>query len=70
MEDDCSLMFRAAPKARRKVGAKYQSKSCRGLRYRICSIYSQRLKISTNNLKFYQYIKISIFIMLIFAPLN
>jgi len=26
MEDDCSLMFRAAPKARRKVGAKYQSK--------------------------------------------
>ena len=26
MEDDCSLMFRAAPKARRKVGAKHQSK--------------------------------------------
>jgi len=26
MEDDCSLMFRAAPKARRKVGAQYQSK--------------------------------------------
>ena len=77
MEDDCSLMFRAAPKARRKVGAKYQSKvvEVSGTVYALFTLnVSKQVHIlhfeQSNNLKFYQYIKISIFILLTFAPLN